>query len=247
MKNCPKCGTTYTDETLRFCLADGNLLETVSDEQITIARPSVNNVERTVAMNDRTVRVDIPTMAAIPASAKHTAPAQENGGRLLKILFVVVGLAIAAGLAVVGGGIIYYAATRSDGPPSNYNSQITLPSPAPTEDEQAELREQIANLEKRLNEQIKSGQNSNTPLKMPSRSATTTKATVNSPGDGFLALRSLPSSQTGDRLLKIPHGATVTIGACGPVVTPVKRSGRWCQASYGGYDGWVFDSYLKYQ
>ncbi len=246
MRVCPKCGTAYTDETLRFCLADGNLLNSVSDEQITISRTVVApDVDRTVAMHEGTVRVAIPAATADPNRPRAAVPPPDSGGRLLKVLLILVGLAIAAGLAIVGGGIIYNAATRSEVPPANSNSK-TPPSPAPTKDEQAELREQIANLEKRLNEQQKTGQNTNIPLKMPGRAATSTTATVDSPGDGFLALRSLPSSTAGERILKIPHGATVTIGACGPVVTPVKRSGRWCQASYGGYDGWVFDSYLRY-
>lgn len=246
MKNCPRCGTTYTDETLRFCLADGSVLETVSDEQITVfGQPTIGSADRTVAITDRTVRVDIPEPTG--ASARQPQVREDSGGRVIKILLIIVGLGVALALAVVAGGVIFYVASRPDPTePQNRNMPVSQPTPVPTKDEQAELKEQIANLEKRLNEQIKSGQNSNTPLKMPNRSATTTKATVNSPGDGFLALRSLPNSEAGERLLKIPHGATVTIGACGPVVTPVKRSGRWCQASYGGYDGWVFDAYLRY-
>ena len=79
------------------------------------------------------------------------------------------------------------------------------------------------------------------------RELTDTKtARVDSPGDGFLALRKLPHSEIGERIAKIPHGATVEVGVCGPVVRPVNRAGRWCQASYNGQTGWVFDAYLVY-
>ncbi|MGB9180303.1 MAG: hypothetical protein WCB68_13805, partial [Pyrinomonadaceae bacterium] len=32
MKRCPTCGSTYTDDTLRFCLQDGAVLKSVDDE-----------------------------------------------------------------------------------------------------------------------------------------------------------------------------------------------------------------------
>jgi hypothetical protein len=120
------------------------------------------------------------------------------------------------------------------------------PAPSPTKDDKDELRDQIANLEKMLNDQKKSNKTPNLPQNIPNQSAMTTTARVNSPGDGFLALRTLPNSELGDRILKIPHGAVISVGECGPVMTPVKRSGRWCQAMYNGYRGWVFDAYLIY-
>ena len=38
MKQCPACKTTYTDETLRFCLADGGTLISLPDEEETLIR-----------------------------------------------------------------------------------------------------------------------------------------------------------------------------------------------------------------
>ena len=68
---------------------------------------------------------------------------------------------------------------------------------------------------------------------------------ANSPGDGYLALRSDPSVQSGSRLAQIPHGSAVEIGACdGPAETIGGRQGRWCSASYGNQVGYVFDAYL---
>lgn len=62
---------------------------------------------------------------------------------------------------------------------------------------------------------------------------------VNTPGDGFLALRSEPTTKSGRRLAKIPHGTMLQLGVCQP--TP---SGSWCQTSFQGLTGWVLDRYV---
>lgn len=229
MKQCPKCGTTYTDDSLRYCLADGSPLNI--DEQPTVVRTSP-------------IVVAEPTVA-FPAVNHNTSNA--SGSSIMKIVLAVIVLVI---LLIVGLGLAGAAFYYFSGPGQTVSNS---PTPRPTEqpsngkNDDEDLRKQIANLEKQLNDQKRKGQNnSNLSVKLP-RSSSTTTAIVNSPGDGFLALRSLPNSEIGDRITKIPHGSRVTIGACGPLVTPVKRSGRWCQASYGGYDGWVFDAYLNYE
>lgn len=229
MKQCPKCGTSYTDDSLRYCLADGMPLNI--DEQPTIVRTTlVPFAEKTVAFPERR-----PSKTENP-----------SGSSIMKIVIAIIALVI---LLVLGLGIAGFAFYYFTGPGQTVSNS---PTPKPTEEPQKsknddeDLRKQIAELEKQLNEQERKGQNSNISIKLPNSSSTRT-AIANSPGDGFLALRSLPNSQVGERILKIPHGARVSIGACGPVVTPVNRSGRWCQASYGGYDGWVFDAYLNYE
>ena len=68
---------------------------------------------------------------------------------------------------------------------------------------------------------------------------------ANSPNDGFLALRSGPTTAGGTRLLKIPHGDPLTLGDCTlPTTSPGGRSGSWCRAVYGGTAGWVFDAFV---
>ncbi|MTW22617.1 SH3 domain-containing protein [Allochromatium palmeri] len=62
---------------------------------------------------------------------------------------------------------------------------------------------------------------------------------VNSPGDGFLALRSEPTTKGGRRLAKIPHGTTLRLGVCQPT-----SNGSWCQTSYQGLTGWILDRYV---
>ncbi|MEQ1645089.1 MAG: hypothetical protein ABL959_16690 [Pyrinomonadaceae bacterium] len=248
MKQCPSCRTTYTDDTLRYCLADGSSL-VAHDEEATFVRNSV--AEPTVMLGrDLPVRVDIEQaeiatrVVSLPRTNSAVEP-QRSSGALFKVLMVVIGLGILAALVVVAGGLIYFNSKNEVSVLKNENGKATA-TPTPGKDDNEELREQIANLAKKLDEQKKTSNQANVPLKLPGRSTTTTSATVNSPGDGFLALRSLPNSEAGDRIAKIPHGARIAIGACGPVITPVKRSGRWCQATYDGLDGWVFDAYLSY-
>jgi hypothetical protein len=71
-------------------------------------------------------------------------------------------------------------------------------------------------------------------------SAARETARVNTPGDGFLALRSEPSIRRGARLLKIPHGTLLTLDEC---ITR-EDDGRWCRTAFRGEVGWVSDRYL---
>ena len=67
---------------------------------------------------------------------------------------------------------------------------------------------------------------------------------ANSPGDGFLALRSAPSVAQGQRLLQISHGDPLDLGACRPPTTVAGAYGSWCRARYGGAEGWAFDAFV---
>src|SRR5690606_2432729 len=74
-----------------------------------------------------------------------------------------------------------------------------------------------------------------------------TTATANSPKDGFLALRSLPSTEIGERLAVIPHGAEVKVVACDPnYKTLNNRRGSWPLLMYAHFVGWAFDAYLTF-
>jgi uncharacterized protein YraI len=65
-------------------------------------------------------------------------------------------------------------------------------------------------------------------------------ARVDTPGDGFLALRSEPTIRRGKRVLKIPHGTELALGEC---VTR-RDDGRWCRTGYQGRTGWVAEQFL---
>jgi len=255
MKQCPVCKTSYPDPSLRFCLADGTPLVEVPDEQATVSR------QATMPASDETVelpragnmlRFDIPNTAErVPAIARVTeAPSTAPSGRLLKIFVGFAVLAVLAMLAIAAGLFVYMnfnvakPAENRDGTVAK--NTVRSPVPSPTTDEKNDLRDQIANLQKQLDEQKNKKQPANVPVTPITPATMTRSARVDSPGDGFLALRSLPDSELGERIAKIPHGTVISVGACGPVVQPVKRRGRWCQATYEGMSGWVFDAYLLF-
>ncbi len=232
MRVCPRCRNTYTDDTLIYCLADGTLLERPDDDQPTVVRTSVLTAEPT---------------HVLPRKAAETT-SSGSSGIAFKVLLALGVLMVIGVIGVVGALVAYYSIGGSRQTSSEYPTPQSTTTPFPTPDQNEELKEKIAELERKLAEK----EDEDVPLDpsdfqidIPMTRDTRT-GTVDSPNDGFLALRSLPSSEIGTRLTKIPHGATVTIGICGPVVAPVKRKGRWCQASYGGYNGWIFDAYINY-
>jgi len=248
MKQCPTCGTTYTDATLRFCLADGAPL-TDPGERSTVARQTSGGAsnEKTIAMGGGQMRVDIPQEAPAPSHYQSPPPPSSGSGGLLKVLLVLLGLGIFVVLLAIVGLILFYKPRPDQASNNAPDLKTPAASPAPTKDIEDELRDLIANLEKQLGDQKGTNRPSIDPVPTPNipSAPMTTTARANSPGDGFLALRSLPSASVGDRILKIPHGASLSIGACGPVEKSV-HPGRWCQARYNGHTGYVYDYYLVY-
>lgn len=248
--------TTYTDVTLSYCLADGNTLNVLGGaEEATVVRQGGASREEETLVSGRGahLRVEIPQgTPTTPPQVFHPVPAAPSGGSggLLKVLVIVLALGLFVLLALAAGGFWIYSRGTTEvaaNVNTNTNKDIKTPTPSATPvNETDELRDQIANLEKLLNEQKKNDKGANIPLTLPNQPTTTTQARVNSPGDGFLALRTFPNSDAGDRILQIPHGATVSIGACLNTTRIGNRSGRWCRASYNGYSGWVFDGWLNY-
>ena len=107
MRQCPTCGTTYTDETLRFCLSDGAPLNDISGEQATVIRPRDESSEKTIAMHGAQTRVDIQQDTARPPQTSQAPPAVGSGG-LLKVLLVILGLGLFIVLVAFAGVIFYY-------------------------------------------------------------------------------------------------------------------------------------------
>jgi hypothetical protein len=174
------------------------------------------------------------------------------GGLVAFLLFVVVVV-----LAIV---LISYS-----GGSGSKSTLSTSASPSPTaedskDDENETLKEKLANLEKQVEEQKKEKENrptldiSPTPPPTPKPMTPTPEkprpfavATVYSPNDGFLAMRSAPSADYGERIAKIPHGSSVNLLSCQSNYTVISgKSGRWCRAEYAGRYGWVFDGFLAY-
>ena len=242
MKQCPNCKTTYTDDALRFCLADGGSLISMSEAPETVK----------MSFNNEPMRVNIPlnstpTIFAPPLS-QQSSPAKKS---VLPIVIGVFGFL----LLLVVGGIAAFVLLRSKNDrkavvaadsPTPIISKSVSPTASPfatTNDETARLKEEMANLQKQLQEQKNQPKTTkNDPISTPKQTGNTARA--NSPRDGFLALRSEPNSETGYRITKIPHGATLTVLGCPKPSNIGKMPGRWCQVIYDGQTGWAFDAFM---
>ena len=237
MKQCPTCRTTYTDETLRFCLADGGILFDVEKEAETVARHNV--------------RVDVqpPTYPTIPVAGERIP---SKNSPVLKIVAAVLILGFLALLGLGAAGALFYfnsggtsVALASPTPtPTPLPTPTRTPSPPPTPDDEQRLEEEMANLKKQLEDALNPS-----PTKTPPGFSSDDQPTarVNSPGDGYLALRSEPDAETGERLAQIPHGTVVTLENCEKEKVKIgSRTGRWCMVTYRGQTGWVFDAWLQY-
>lgn len=245
MKQCPVCKTTYTDETLQFCLADGAALTFLSSEL-----PTEQFSSRTNPIRFEITREETPTVVGkAPVTNQIPPPPVEKKGGNGLIIGVLAALLL---LVVLGSvGVIGWLLLKDRGTNEIVNNAKPTPTVAntqnqtPTPNETDALKEKLANLEKKIQEQKNKQQQvptiSNTA---PPQSGKIT-ARANSPGDGFLALRTEPSSETGDRILKIPHGATLTVLGCLPKAPG--KNGRWCKVDYNGNQGWAFDGYMIYQ
>lgn len=225
MKQCPTCKTTYTDDSLRYCLADGGTLVEAGEHE-TVLRQGV--------------RVDIEPERSAPVRTTET----NARSPFLKILIAVL-LVGFLGLIVVGAaGVLFYI---NSGASSNTAAKSPTPTatPSPTpDDEKEKLQNELANLQKKLDDQKKAEANK-TPPNFESDDLPT--ARVDSPKDGFLALRAEPDSEEGERLAKIPHGTVLTLESCETERVVIDgRSGRWCLVTYAAKTGWVFDAWLSY-
>lgn len=244
MKQCPVCKTTYTDETLQFCLADGAALTFSTSEQKTEQfTGSTNPIRFNIAKDETpTIVAQNPYPTVQPAQ-----PVKKGGGGLIiGILAALLLLVVLASAGVIGwlllrdkntGDVV----TNNQSATNNSNSVTKSPTP----DDAAILKEKIANLEKKVQEQKTQKPTVPTIANTSTPQSDKITAKANSPGDGFLALRTGPSSETGERIMKIPHGATLTVLGCLPKAPG--KNGRWCKVDYNGNVGWAFDGYMIYQ
>lgn len=248
MKKCPVCKSTYTDDSLSFCLNDGAALIAPSTSSEVTQQMSLG--ANPTFENNPPIRVNIepetPTQFSVP---RNTTQVERKGNLLL--VFTIIGLLCVIGIGAAA--LAYFAFIKPDNsitgnssPTPNVKVTATPVVNNSSDDTQA-LKEKLEKLEKQLNDQKNSKTNPSVPF-VPTTPPTQTavSARVNSPGDGFLALRSAPSAQNGYQILKIPHGATVSVIACQGSKTIGNRTGRWCRVNYAGQEGWSFDAFLIY-
>lgn len=262
MKQCPKCQNTYTDETLKFCLADGTqLIDLPTDPGKTVemsGAPVTADDDRTIAVEADRQRIPITpedspasvsTVISAPPPVGADAPSDDGktgrrgvsplivGILAVLLIFVLIGFAgLAAYTFLWPGG--------DSGGAVNGSTENTTPTPA--DDELSDLRKEIANLREMANRRQENTAAEDDP-ELPQLPPAEPKniARVYSPRDGFLALRSEPGTETGYRIMKIPHNATVRILGCRGYSYVGKTRGRWCDVVYTDQRGWVFDAYLR--
>jgi hypothetical protein len=239
MKQCTVCKTTYTDDTLRFCLADGGSLVYVGDETFERAGGRAN--------------IDAPPTERI--GSYPTVTSKGSGSPVVKIVIAVLVLGFLGLLGIGAAGALFYMKTGSDAAkvsstpsqsPGPAPSSTGWPQPSSTPDaDSEELEKELAELQKQLEDIVKKAPGKPTPNAGDNDGTPTAK--VNSPKDGFLALRDKPDAKKGARLTQIPHGATVNLENCEKErVTIDGRAGRWCMVTYDDQTGWVFDAWLDY-
>lgn len=233
MKQCPACRTTYTDDTLQYCLTDGSTLIAADTEAETVVRHGV--------------RVDIEQSRSKTQPTQFIPPSQARGstGTVLKVVIGILVLGLLGLLVAGGAGAFYYFSTSST------SISVATPTPKPSltpsptiDPEKERLQKELANLQKQLDKEKEAEANNRPPVFETDEFPT---ARVNSPNDGFLALRSEPDAEKGERLAQIPHGTVVTLENCEKEKVKIgNRTGRWCMVTYRGTTGWVFDAWLEY-
>ena len=233
MKQCPACRTTYTDDTLQYCLTDGSTLIAADTEAETVVRHGV--------------RVDIEQSRSKTQPTQFIPPSQARGstGTVLKVVIGILVLGLLGLLVAGGAGAFYYFSTSSTSISVATPTPKPSPTPSPTIDPEKErLQKELANLQKQLDKEKEAEANNRPPVLGSDEFPT---ARVNSPNDGFLALRSEPDAEKGERLAQIPHGTVVTLENCEKEKVKIgNRTGRWCMVTYRGTTGWVFDAWLEY-
>jgi len=233
MKQCPNCKTAYADDSMSFCLNDGANLIRVPEAAETVQMSFDKNPARVNVAPDSVPTYFSPPIPQLPP---------KNG--VSPIIVGVLGLLL---LLAIGGftAFVLLRPTGDKNPVAAVSPNQTVSPTAAPNDETAKLKEEMANLQKQI--QDRKNQKPNAPAETfssPKEEQTTARA--NSPRDGFLALRSEPNSETGYRVAKIPHGAALTVIACPKASNIGKMAGRWCQVIYNGQSGWAFDAFMTF-
>jgi len=125
---------------------------------------------------------------------------------------------------------------------TNDSDELVSSEGTSRDDEKQKLEDRIAELEEKVESQAKKPAATKKPPKK--KPVPVGNMRVSSPGDGWLALRSAPSSSS-RLLVKIPHGSVVPVSSCTGMVRSGKLRGRWCRVKYRNVSGWSFDYYLK--
>src|SRR5690349_17964020 len=105
MKECPVCKTSYTDDSLKYCLSDGSaLVDAIDGEQTFVRR------------GEPPIRVTIPQpveQTAVLLRQQQPTVRPSGAGTLLKVAVILLGFGFLL-TAVLGiAGLLYYNSTRT--------------------------------------------------------------------------------------------------------------------------------------
>lgn len=246
MKQCPICKTTYTDDTLAFCLADGgNLTALATSEQKTQQFPSMSEeLTQQIRAANNPIRVNIaqntsPAFETSPNVQPPPPPKKGGSGIIIGLLVALLALVILGSAGVIGWLLL-----KDSGKTEVVTNQTPMQNSNASALANSNVKDKTPTPEKTV-QPPKNARDSVPTLANSTPQNTKVTAKANSPGDGFLALRSAPSTETGERILQIPHGATLTVLGCQPAAAGKK--GRWCRVDYDGNVGWAFDGFMIYQ
>lgn len=219
MKQCPQCQKTYADD-ISYCLDDGS----------------------TLFFNVHSTYDEVPTVVLSRLNTDAKRPINQTAAWVYPVVGVMSGLIVVFAFLAA---LPYLTAKKEDtgettqAKVANKNEKSVVSEsetkPSPTI--------QTIIVEKEVPKAVSvPSPSSAAPIKQTAYSA----VTVNSPRDGYLALKSEPCvAPCGTMLLKIPHGTRLSLGTCKDALEVAdKRRGRWCSTSYGGYTGWVFDAFV---
>lgn len=246
MKQCPKCGSTYTDESLSFCLTDGSpLVDEPAATEIFAAEPRSTS-ESAGTTDGGKIRFEIPekeeeTLSRRSAVSSGDSSARKGFGFGLVALVVVALLIV---IAVLSGLVVYMMMKSGE------TATTTAANSSSTPDDVEELKKRIEELGGRIENSESNDKVSPSPTRQPVEEDEPefddeVIQRVNSPSDGFLALRDQPSAKFGSRIAKIPHGDIVVLGKCTDDAETIGgRTGHWCRVRWEGKTGWVFDVWL---
>lgn len=140
MKICPKCGTSYEDETLNFCLEDGSVLN--------VAPGAPSEPPPTVRMSQVPVtleKVETPVTAQQPQAAQYapqyTMPVKKSR------TWIWVLLALFAVVVVCGGGFVGLIAIGSLDPGDDQPPSLSDSSKTEKPDEEGEGRSRLTRID----------------------------------------------------------------------------------------------------
>ena len=239
MKQCPVCKTTYTDDSLRFCLADGASLFAISNEQETVQMPAARNP----------LRIDIQKDTAPTNFSPANPPDSQKQRSIIPLLIAGLIALLFLAAAVIAIIITFFPFGKTETSAVSNNPKPTPTAISNKNNQNDELNVKLTNLEKQIQEQKNQKKDSNaSPFPSPTQNdLNVPKARVAPTNDGFLSLRTEPSVKTGTQLVKIPSGATVNVENCEKNYVIINgRRGRWCMVYYAGKIGWAFDAWLIY-